>query len=87
MKRNVNIHYGKEILTLQIKKEAIRHELKPADIKTVESISDELQRALRNPVNSEEINQLVKRGDKVVILADDITRLTPAREILPHVIN
>jgi len=87
MKRNVDIHYGKEILTLRINRESIRYELKPADIKTVDSISDEVQRALKNPVNSKEINQLVKKGDKVVILADDVTRLTPAKEILPHVIN
>ena len=87
MRRNVNIHYGKEILTLKINKDALRYELKPADIKPVDSISDEVKRALINPVNSKKINQLVKKGDKVVILADDITRLTPVIEILPHVLN
>lgn len=87
MKRDINIHYGKEILTLKIKKDVLRYELKPADIKTVGSISDEVQRALKNPINSKEINQLIKKGNKVVVLADDITRLTPVKEILPHVLN
>lgn len=87
MKRSLNIHYGKEILTLKINESAIRYELKPADIKTVDGISEEVMRSLRNPINSKEIHQLVKKGDKVVVLADDITRLTPAKEILPHVLN
>lgn len=71
MRRDVNIHYGEEILTLKIKKDIIRYELKPADIKIVDSISNEVKRALSNPVNSKEIYQLIKKGDKVVILADE----------------
>lgn len=87
MKRSLDIHYGKEILTLKINNDIIQHELKPADIMPVDSISEEVRRALQNPVNSKEIHQLVKKGDKVVILADDITRLTPAEKILPQVLD
>lgn len=87
MKRAVNVHYGKEILTLNINEEVITHELKPADIKPVENILDEVQRALKNPINADVISQIVKTGHKVVILADDITRLTPTKEILPYVLN
>jgi lactate racemase len=87
MKKTIRIHYGKEILSLRLEKDALRHELSPADINYVKSISKETERALKNPVNSEPLERLIKRGNKVVILADDITRLTPAREILPHVLN
>jgi len=85
--RSVNIHYGKEILTLKIKENSLRHELKPADIMPVENVQDELLRALKDPVNSVELGMIVRRGNKVVILADDITRLTPVRDILPHVLG
>jgi nickel-dependent lactate racemase len=85
--KKVNIHYGKDILTLSFKNDLIRYELKPADVKPVKSITDEVNRALRHPANSKELHQLIKRGDKVVILADDITRLTPVKEILGHVLN
>jgi nickel-dependent lactate racemase len=85
--KKVNIHYGKDLLTLNIKKDLMRYELKPADVKPVESISGEVLRALRHPVNSNEIYQIVKKGDRVVIMADDITRLTPVKEILIQVLN
>jgi nickel-dependent lactate racemase len=85
--KSVDIHYGKELLTLNINANNFRYELKPADIKPVKNVRDEVLRALKNPVNSDELNMIVRRGDKVVILADDITRLTPAGEILPHVLN
>jgi lactate racemase len=87
MKKIVKIHYGKEIINLQLDETALRHELAPVDVETVISISVETERALTDPVNSEPLNKLVKRGDKVVILADDITRLTPVRNIIPHVLN
>jgi lactate racemase len=87
MKQTCNIHYGKELLALQIKKEAIRYELKPADIKIVDNISKEVLRSLKNPINSKQLNEIVNKDDKIVILVDDITRLTPTKQILPHVLN
>lgn len=87
MKKTVKIHYGKEILSLKIKDEALRYELKPIDIKAVNDISKEIQQALRDPIHSKRLEEIVKKGDKVVILVDDITRLTPAKQILPPVLS
>ncbi len=87
MKKKIDIHYGTKILNLQIDLDALRYELKPADIKSVNSISQETIRALKNPFSSEQLSKLLKEGQKVVILVDDITRLTPAREILPIVLD
>jgi nickel-dependent lactate racemase len=87
MKKIVKIHYGKEIISLQLNENTLRYELAPADIEPVKSVATEIERALKNPVNSEPLGNIVKKGEKVVILADDITRLTPAREIIPFVLN
>jgi lactate racemase len=87
MKQTSYIHYGEEILALQIKKGVIRYELKPADIESVDDISKEVLRTLENPIDSKRLGEIVKKGDKVVILVDDITRLTPAKQILPHVLD
>ena len=87
MKKTIEINYGKEILTLKIDEAALRHDLRPADIETVDDIHRETQRALNDPINSGKLHELVKKGNKVVVLADDLTRLTPAREILPHVLD
>ncbi|MCD4710567.1 MAG: nickel-dependent lactate racemase [Bacteroidales bacterium] len=86
-KESIKIHYGKEVLTLEVHKAAMKHILRPADIETVEDIHRETKRALNNPVKSGKLHELVKKGQKVVVLADDLTRLTPAREILPHVLD
>ena len=87
MNDKIKIHYGKQILDLQIKKGAVKYELLPADIETVGNVGDEVLRALHNPIRSEELKKIVKKGNKVVILADDITRLTPTKEIIPPVLD
>lgn len=87
MKKAFHIHYGKEILALNINDDALRYELRPLDIETIDDVSGEVLRALRNPINSNSLKDIVKKGDKVVILVDDITRLTPVKEILPLVLD
>lgn len=87
MKKTIKIHYGKEKLSLKINNDALRYELKPTDIETVDDISKEVQQTLRNPINSKRLQEIVKKGDKVVILVDDITRLTPVNEILLPILN
>ena len=86
-KENVEIHYGKEILTLEVNTAALKYNLLPVDLETVDDIHSETKRALSNPVNSDRLHKLVKKDQKVVVLVDDLTRLTPAREILPHVLD
>jgi len=87
MKKTIQIHYGEKILNLKVRKEAIRYELKPAPVKTVDDVREEVHRALKDPVHSRQLAEIVRKGEKVVILADDITRLTPTKEILPPVLN
>jgi len=87
MKENIKINYGKEVLELEVEKEAIKYNLMPADVETVSDVSEEVKRALANPIGTKPLNELVKQGNKVAILADDITRLTPTKEIIPRVLN
>jgi nickel-dependent lactate racemase len=42
---------------------------------------------LRKPIASKPLSELIKPGMKVVILADDLTRPTPQKEILPILIE
>jgi nickel-dependent lactate racemase len=43
--------------------------------------------ALTRPIGTPPLNKLAKRGDKVVVLVDDLTRPTPQNEILPPVLE
>lgn len=87
MKEKIKINYGREVLELEVEKEAIRYNLMPADVEKVSDVSEEVKRALANPIGTEPLGRIVKMGDKIAILADDITRLTPTKEIIPQVLN
>lgn len=86
MKVAININYGKQLIPLKISSDRIIYNLKPADIKTVD-VHQEIQRALSNPVHSKKLKDLVSKGQKVVILGDDATRLTPTKQMIPVILD
>ncbi|MEM2123211.1 MAG: nickel-dependent lactate racemase [Candidatus Bathyarchaeia archaeon] len=46
-----------------------------------------VETALRNPISHSGIKESVKKGDKVVILGDDITRPTPCGKLIPPILD
>lgn len=48
---------------------------------------DEVIRAIENPINSKRLVEIVKKGEKIVIVTSDITRPMPSRVVLPVVID
>lgn len=87
MKENFNINFGRDVISLEVSKDLLKHKLRPADVDTVNEVTAEVERALKNPIGTKSLDKLVRRGDKVAILADDITRLTPTEKIIPQVLN
>ena len=66
----------------------------PVDVYTVQSIEAGRQEAeeivaasLANPIGMPRLSQLVHTGSRVLILVDDISRPTPAHQILPAVLG
>ena len=51
------------------------------------NVKEEIKRSVNEPVGTDPLNKLVKKGDKVVIVGDDITRMTPTKEIVPQVLD
>ena len=86
-KKTINIHYGKELLTLRVEEKNLLYELKPAVWEEIKDPLQELRAILDRPVGTRPLRELVKKGDKVALLADDITRLTPTKIILPPVLD
>lgn len=88
---DLNLKYGKKILTVTVPDENFLGELLPNEIPGVPNIASELERALDHPIKSRKLEDLAK--DKVsptghvVIIADDYTRGTPAYLIIPPVLN
>jgi lactate racemase len=85
--KTIHINYGKETVNLLVDEQVLRHELKPKDTETVESVPGETVRALGNPVGTDRLRNLVKKGNRIVLLADDITRPTPSAEIIPQILE
>ncbi len=83
----IDVHYGNEILPIEVDKKALIYELRPADVAIAENLEEEIKRALQFPIDSKPLREIVRPGDRVAVLADDITRLTPTKEILPYVLN
>jgi len=57
------------------------------EIDGVQNAQTEIERALKNPIGSKRLKDIVKLKDKVAIVIDDITRPLPSQEILPPLID
>ncbi|MFW6138289.1 MAG: nickel-dependent lactate racemase [Spirochaetota bacterium] len=77
-----------EIYPVDIPDKNITAFLKPKETEHTEKSEEEvIKDGLRNPIGSPPISQIVKKGQKILILVDDYTRSTPTNTILPQVIN
>lgn len=52
-----------------------------------ESIAEEALKAIRNPIDSKPLQELVAAGDRVAVVVSDITRMVGTAEFLPVIIN
>lgn len=83
----VPLIYGSEEIEVEVPDENVIWELWPNDLPAVPSEEDAIREALMNPIGSERLTDRVRPGMKVVILADDLTRPTPRKRILPIVMS
>jgi nickel-dependent lactate racemase len=81
------IHFGTSIIELDIPKRNIAFNLKANDFKVPGDQAGEIRQSILNPVGCQRLRDMVSRNDKVVILADDRTRLTPQKLIIPIVLE
>jgi nickel-dependent lactate racemase len=81
------IQYGKEKIPLHIPAANLAFEIGPKDVHIEPQEHEEVTRALANPIGSRPLAQLVTSDQKVAIIVDDHTRLTPTRLILPYVLD
>ena len=43
--------------------------------------------AVRNPIGAPRLRELIRPGERVLLLPDDVTRATPAHRILPYILE
>ncbi|MDD1767208.1 MAG: nickel-dependent lactate racemase [Methanomassiliicoccales archaeon] len=83
----VELIYGSREIDVDIPDKNVLWELWPNDLPPVADEEREIRHAILNPLGCERLGALVKPGMKVVILADDLTRPTPKKRILPILLD
>jgi lactate racemase len=84
---NVTLAYGKTGLEISLPDDLNVTVVEPIYTPGLPNESEAIKQALRNPIDSSPLNELVKPSDKVGIIFSDITRPTPYRTILPVILN
>lgn len=85
--RTVTIPYGTGNINVDIPEKNIIGVYSPHAVPPVPDMRAEIKRALANPIGCQPLNELVRGKKKVVLIADDNTRLTPTQEIVPILLD
>ncbi len=84
---SVELPYGKQRLRFDLPKENLLAVLEPPEVAPLADVAAEVRQAVRHPLGTRPLHELVKPRQKVVILIDDNTRATPQHEILPPLLQ
>lgn len=87
MKQKITFPYGHTIAEIQVDPNNVMGVYSPKDVAAVTDIGEEIRRALAAPIGSAPLQELARGSKKVVLVADDNTRLTPADSIIPLLLN
>ncbi|MDO9546054.1 MAG: nickel-dependent lactate racemase [Pelolinea sp.] len=79
------IAYGRDGLILELPDDA--DVLRPRFTPGFSEEAREIRKALRTPINTPPLREMVHRGQKVVIVHTDVTRATPNDRILPVILS
>lgn len=82
----LSLKYGKEEKDIFIPDKNYLGTLRPRQIPAVKNPAKEIRQALRHPVGSPRLKELVSSKDTVVILVSDISRPSPSHLMLPPIL-
>jgi lactate racemase len=85
---NFEFKYGKKKFRINIDNELIIDTLLPKEAAPICDISTEVRKVLKNPIGVQPLKEIVKQGEKVLIIVSDITRLwIKTDKFLVYIIN
>jgi len=84
---NYKYGFGKGFIEFSINEKNVLMELRQNSVNIGLTGEDEVRRALDNPIGSKKLSEIVKPGEKTVIITSDITRPLPSKVVLPPVIE
>jgi nickel-dependent lactate racemase len=88
MKRQITLPYGHELRTIEVPEESLAWVAGPKPAPPVADLQEAVKSAIRNPIGSPSLSDLVlTHGKRTLILVDDGTRSTPQALILPILLD
>ncbi len=87
MQAKLTLRYKEGKVKIKIPRENLVYAIEPEDMPGLADDRASIRESLRNPISSAPLSQLIKRGMKVVIIGDDITRPTPRQRIFPVLLD
>jgi nickel-dependent lactate racemase len=88
MMKKISLPYGHEERTIEVPEENLAWVEGPSHAPALPDIEAAVRNAIRNPIGSPTLAELVaKHGKRTLILVDDSTRSTPQRLILPILLD
>jgi len=83
----ITLPYGSEFVSIRLPRRNLLDVLEPGDAPEVKNPAETMRQALRCPVGTPPLRDLVKPGQRVLVLVDDNTRPTPVHEVLPALLE
>jgi len=84
---SIEIPYGERALTVEVDRRNLGTVLEPQPTPPCPDVTAEVRRALEHPIGAYPLRELVHDAQRVALVADDITRLTPAHQLLPPLLK
>ncbi|MEA3336139.1 MAG: nickel-dependent lactate racemase [Chloroflexota bacterium] len=83
----IGIRYVDRDIALNIPDKNIIFDLSPLDMPPAADLGRKLQEALAAPIGAPPLHEIVQPGQKVTLIIDDNTRITPTMQIVPVVLD
>jgi len=84
---NIELGFGKGRVGVEIPDGYTCEVLKPNETTQELTGTEEVVRALHNPIGSQRLKKIVKKGESVCIITSDITRPMPTKLVLPGILD
>lgn len=87
MLKSYSLKYGDQYINFSLDSNSIIQELYPQDIEAIQDVESEVNMVLDYPLASRPFDDLFASGDKITIVASDITRLVKLDQYLPTIVK
>jgi nickel-dependent lactate racemase len=83
----VSLPYGSESVSVKVPRSNLLAVAGPNEASPQADVATQVRQALRSPLHASPLSALLKGGENLLLLIDDITRPTPVDQILPVLIE